>query len=372
MTLTPTATLTPTPTQTHTATVTATPTTTASLTATVTVTPTPTASPTQTPVPIGTWSIEYLASQPLRDVFFLDSTHGWAVGDEGTMLHYNGTTWTSQMSPTTQRLNSVHMISPTQGWAVGEGATVLRYNGTRWTIYEDDYIPPDDYVSITMTNNGKGWIAGRGGHILRYSDGHWRHDLEAPDGLTGLNSAFTSEDGTRGWIAGDSGVLMERVGVSTWQLLGVIVFQNHYDGDLVPDPTSQETPWFGWIVGEYEGGNVSGMLRYPSKACGARIAPCWVSYADPPRADLYAVDLVSPTQGWAVGEAGTIAHWNGLSWTIIESRPTANTLWDVQMVSQAQGWAVGDSGTILRYLSAGATQVPQGVPGRGNRVLRPR
>jgi photosystem II stability/assembly factor-like uncharacterized protein len=154
-------------------------------------------------------------------------------------------------------------------------------------------------------------------------------------------------------VVGDAGRLLERVGDSTWQALGVIVFQDHYDGDVVPDPTNPVAPWSGWIVGEFAGSNASGMLRYPSNDCGARFAPCWVSYAHPPAVNLYAVDLLSPIEGWAVGENGALAYWNGLSWTVMETSPTNRTLRDVQMLSATEGWAVGDGGTVLHYVPNG-------------------
>jgi hypothetical protein len=56
----------------------------------------------------------------------------WAVGTIGTILHYNGTTWSSVSSGTTQSLRGVWGTSASDVWAVGGSGTILHYNGTSW------------------------------------------------------------------------------------------------------------------------------------------------------------------------------------------------------------------------------------------------
>jgi hypothetical protein len=81
--------------------------------------------------------------------------------------------------------------------------------------------------------------------------------------------------------------------------------------------------------------------------CGARIPPCWLTIADPPPASLYGVQILSKTDGWAVGQAGAIFHWDGQAWTAVPS-PGTRTLQAIVMVTPDEGWAVGDGGDILR------------------------
>jgi photosystem II stability/assembly factor-like uncharacterized protein len=57
--------------------------------------------------------------------------------------------------------------------------------------------------------------------------------------------------------------------------------------------------------------------------------------------------MVSPTDGWAVGEAGTILHYRDGSWSTVSS--PIKLLFSVAMISPTDGWAVGGSGTILHY-----------------------
>lgn len=80
---------------------------------------------------------------------------------------------------------------------------------------------------------------------------------------------------------------------------------------------------------------------------------CWDDGSpDPCHADLSSVDMLSSTDGWAVGYDGAILHWDGSSWTKVAS-PTDKSLGSIKMVSTSDGWAVGRSGTILHWEAVG-------------------
>ena len=57
----------------------------------------------------------------------------FAVGDAGTILINNGAGWTAQTSGTTQPLYAVWGTSGSDVFAVGGAGTILHYNGTSWT-----------------------------------------------------------------------------------------------------------------------------------------------------------------------------------------------------------------------------------------------
>jgi hypothetical protein len=68
------------------------------------------------------WSWNKVPSPTDASVEALDminSTDGWAVGGEGSIIHWDGTSWNNVTSPTTTWLDSVDMISSTDGWIVG-------------------------------------------------------------------------------------------------------------------------------------------------------------------------------------------------------------------------------------------------------------
>jgi len=72
----------------------------------------------------------------LRSVFMVNASDGWAVGDAGTIIRWDGDDWRTVTSPTGHGLLSVFMISADDGWAVGWDGTIIQWTGTEWIIPE--------------------------------------------------------------------------------------------------------------------------------------------------------------------------------------------------------------------------------------------
>lgn len=70
----------------------------------------------------------------LWGVSMISSVEGWAVGDQGAILHYTNGAWTRVSSPTPLALYAVQMVSPGEGWAVGERGIILHYQSGVWSI----------------------------------------------------------------------------------------------------------------------------------------------------------------------------------------------------------------------------------------------
>jgi photosystem II stability/assembly factor-like uncharacterized protein len=102
------------------------------------------------------------------------------------------------------------------------------------------------------------------------------------------------------------------------------------------------SPSEGWALGEH-----GTILHYT--------AGQWRAVSSPNKAYLQGIAMVSPSEGWAVGFNGTILHYSGGQWQAVSS-PTSQNLLGIAMVSASEGWAVGFNGTIL-YYSGGKWQV---------------
>ena len=59
--------------------------------------------------------------------------HLWAVGQKGTIAHYDGASWAFAESGTTSTLNAVFGIAPNDIWAVGDDGTALHFDGAAWS-----------------------------------------------------------------------------------------------------------------------------------------------------------------------------------------------------------------------------------------------
>ncbi len=71
----------------------------------------------------------------LQGVWGSSSTDVFAVGYSGTILHYDGNTWSVQASGIAVLLSGVWGSSATDVFAVGGvlSATILHYDGTDWS-----------------------------------------------------------------------------------------------------------------------------------------------------------------------------------------------------------------------------------------------
>ena len=57
----------------------------------------------------------------------------FAVGDSGTILHYDGSSWSAMSSGTTNYLYGVWGSSGSDVFAVGDAGTILHYDGSSWS-----------------------------------------------------------------------------------------------------------------------------------------------------------------------------------------------------------------------------------------------
>src|SRR5580765_5565925 len=66
-------------------------------------------------------ALRHVEDASLRSVFFIDAKEGWAVGDEGVILHTlnAGKSWSRQPTGLRSSLRSVHFLTPEIGWVVG-------------------------------------------------------------------------------------------------------------------------------------------------------------------------------------------------------------------------------------------------------------
>jgi len=121
------------------------------------------------------------AYHPLLSVYMLDSTKGWAVGDSGTILHYDGKKWIKQDCPVKADLSSVCFVDENNGWAVGNDLNsnndwvgiILKYDGKEWSV-QKSYVGWG-FNSVYFTDLYNGWAVGGDfdwGIILKYSFGY--------------------------------------------------------------------------------------------------------------------------------------------------------------------------------------------------------
>tara|TARA_R110000868_G_scaffold290766_4_gene550930 strand:- start:1237 stop:2484 length:1248 start_codon:yes stop_codon:yes gene_type:complete len=135
---------------------------------------------------------------------------GFAVGDNGTILRYNGTAWVDSPNSDNDDLYSVSILSSTEAWAVGEGGRILRWNGSTWsTVSSPTSRQLNDVKMVDTNGNGSanyGWASGDNGTIIYYNGSSWS-SLSTPTNrdLEGVANVSATD----AWAVGASDTIIQ-------------------------------------------------------------------------------------------------------------------------------------------------------------------
>lgn len=295
------------------------------------------------------------------DISFLTPRSAWGIafedygeGREFHLIRWNGNAWTAEDG--TPALNAIRIISADDGWAVGDGGAILHFDGEQWIAVES---PTDaDLDGVAFSSPGEGWAISRDGVILRYALGEWwDYSSLAPSPRV----MAVDPDGGDGWMLGswNRGDIVLRWDGSDW-----VPFEGGGpDGEaLALDfPAAGEAWAAGWVPGRSR----AGMIWHWDGAA-------WSRAIDKIPVAIAAADFLSADAAWGVGDDGLIARWDGTEWMAAES-PTWQTLNAVALPSAKEGWAAGEGGQILRWDGARwSVFLPYQARGIGDSAIYPR
>ena len=72
----------------------------------------------------------------LTSVAMASASEGWAVGQEGVIMHEVNGVWKQAQSPTSEDLSSVAFVSASEGWAIGNHGVILHEQHSAWSRYQ--------------------------------------------------------------------------------------------------------------------------------------------------------------------------------------------------------------------------------------------
>jgi photosystem II stability/assembly factor-like uncharacterized protein len=283
------------------------------------------------------------ATRGLASVIFINSSKGWAVGDNGTILSTQdgGKTWSPQSSNTSQNLTSVAFATPQSGWAVGNNGAILHTEdgGKTWSPQSSN---SGSLYSVAFVTPQSVWAVGGMGTILHTENGGKTWSLQSSNTRQSLYSvAFATPQS--GWAVGNgSTILHTEDGGKTW-----IPQSSNGSGFLTS--VAFATPQSGWVVG------AMGTILYTGDG-----GKNWSPQYSESREDLESVAFATPQSGWALGSRGTILHTEdgGKNWSS-QSSKSSEHLYSVSFATPQSVWAAGINGTILHTGDGGETWSPQ-------------
>ena len=221
----------------------------------------------------------------LSAVWSWDSQNVWAVGDTGTIRHFDGVVFTGMNPINIADLNTVWGSQPNDVWVSGQGGGIT----THWdgSAYSNLTCALANGFGIWSFSPSLAWYVGSTDQVFRWNGSGW-------SSVTIFGS--TSTNFRHVWGSGASDVWAVGTG-------GYIV---HWNGTTLSAVTSGTS------------------------------------------ADLYGLHGLSSTDVWSCGSGGTVRRWDGAMWRG-QTSGTAATLRGVYSSSATERWVVGDGGVILRW-----------------------
>ncbi len=308
-----------------------------------------------------------------------DSTASWnalagmggtlaLVGDNGKASIARGSNFTAIQTGTTFHLNGVHMTSENDFVAVGDSGVVLMGAGTSWTRVQSG--TGSDLVDVHGAA-GDLYAVGDGGTVLHHDGAAWTAvtsgvsdnlmavwRISATEvvamgrgGKIATGSAATGfVDG--GTLPGGGDVLDVWLSPDGTRMVTVgqtgKIHEKVGDGEwtLAESPTSQTLDAIWGTAGDdiWVAGRAGTLLHFDGTA--------WVRVESPVTAALAGIWGDAPNRYFAAGAGGTLLAYDGEAWSAATGG-TRENLRAVHLRARGDGWAVGGNGAILRYRGLG-------------------
>ncbi len=268
------------------------------------------------------WQNPLPQGNSLNAVLSLSNNDVYAVGNNGTIMHYNGNIWEKMPSGTTNNLGSIWGITSNNLFAVGNNGTIIHFNGSTWSPLSSE--TTSNLTQVWGTSGNDVFAVGEKGTILHYDGAVWtsmKNDINKDiRGIWGVSS-------TEVYAVGYNGMILRYDGTS-WRLTN-----SRSNKDLLGVWGTSSTNIF--AVG-YNGT----MLHFDGIS--------WNIMNSGTRKDLLGIWGSSSKNIYATGDAGTILHFNGITWSPMTSNKT-NTICGLGGASDNSIYAVGSGGMVLSY-----------------------
>jgi len=124
----------------------------------------------------------------LHAVWGSGPTDVFGVGDNGTVLHFNGLTWTQQQTGAPVNLRGVWGTGPKDVFAVGDKGTIVHYDGIKWaTIGTGTSV---DLYAVWGMNAKDVYAVGDNGTVLHYDGVGWANWSNSVIGASNLRGVW--------------------------------------------------------------------------------------------------------------------------------------------------------------------------------------
>lgn len=254
-----------------------------------------------------------------------EGTVWWAVGDNGTLLRGEDGVWTEELSPTLQHLNAILGTAADDIYAVGSNGVVIHYDGTSWaSLTLPDDVGTNNFRALWIDDGGRVTVTGANGALLEGNAVAGWDFIGALSPGTTLQAAWGSGANYR-VLGGDNAAL--------W----------HYNFSWNPEPApvnNNITDMWGFAPDDIWAVGLGGVVIHWNGAL-------WEEAETPASGSVRAIWGRTGQTIIAAGDNGEILEYNGEVWELL-AQSTDQNLRGVHGFDNGDVWAVGANGTIMR------------------------
>jgi hypothetical protein len=313
------------------------------------------------------WQSPLPQGQTLRGLWGASADDAWAVGDYGTLLHWDGHVWTAPQPPGSVTSNDLYAVFGTatnDAWAVGATGTLLHYDGKLWSVAPESGLRTTQTLrAIWGSASGDYWAAGLSGTLLHYTGGGWSIATGSGSVTTAALYGMWGSAANDVWAVGATQVILHWDGKAWTVAMGGALTKGSllavhgaskgrvwavgsgptprykYDGtswtaDATTTDVSSGNAVFVTSAAAYQIGYSATASR---AAAGKFDGSTWTS-SDPGvgATTMNALWGTADDDVWAVGSYGAMVHWDGKKWS-----PAPLSAFSAPPVSNQAIWGSG-------------------------------
>lgn len=232
----------------------------------------------------------------------------FAVGEHGTILHYDGTTWSLMTSGTTRWLMAVWGSGPNDVFAVGGGyplPTILHYDGAAWSSWTTSGLTSPTWL-YDIWGSSPSDIFACGYCYDETARKYWGTVVH----FDGLNWSTSWKE----VVSGTGDQILHLWGSAPNDVFGVGSFGTilHYNGTIWSSMNSQTSfpLWAVWGSGPndvFAGGQKDPIQHYDGTV--------WSSMSSWLPSGVEGIWGSGPNDVFATGHIGSVLHYNGTEWS---------------------------------------------------------
>ncbi|MDQ3192161.1 MAG: hypothetical protein M3Q58_11270 [Bacteroidota bacterium] len=296
-----------------------------------------------------TWNQEFNSSLSPGTITGIEllSGDGYASSHSGQVLRYDGVSSWDPLGTTgtTEHLHTLDAISSTEVYAVGNKGTILKYNGTTWNAEHNYVVKKLRDVHVAADNFGTVYAVGENGYVIKSTDYGTNWADFSIGGTINLNSLyFINSD--NGVLVGDGGTVYSTAdGAATPFVTVAVGTTNNLNDVVLMGPSDMVAV-----------GNGATILKY-SYAGGVwnPVIPVLLINTTI-TVSLNTVFFTDPLNGYAGGGAGTVLRTTdgGTIWNS-QTLSSPFNINDINFTSANNGYVFGSDAGVATTVDAGIT-----------------